>query len=220
MVKDYNFIYLFIGMLGILLAAPLVHVLGPGVAAFTVNASLLTALILGVWSLISNAKWFRAGIGLVVAAVVLTILTFVFESSVMFYLTLVVGLIFLTISIGIAFNSVFLGTVVDVNKIIGAVCIYLMIGIIWAIFYFFLNVLKPGSFSGITTTAMQEQLSEFMYYSFVTLTTLGYGDIIPTEPLARTFSFLEAVLGQIYLTVLVAALVGMHISHRIHKRDH
>jgi len=220
MKKGYNFVYLFIGMLGILLAAPLVDLLGPVMAAVAVNASLLTALILGVLSLIGDAKWFRRGVGLVVAAVVLTILTFVFQSAVMFYLTLVVGLIFLSISIGIAFHSVFLGVRVDINKVIGAICIYLMLGIMWAIFYFFLNVFKPGAFSGLTAAAMQEQLSELIYYSFVTLTTLGYGEIVAVEPLARTLSYLEAVLGQIYLTVLVAALVGMHISHRAHKGDH
>ncbi|MEE9226447.1 MAG: potassium channel family protein, partial [Acidobacteriota bacterium] len=54
----------------------------------------------------------------------------------------------------------------------------------------------------------------FVYYSFVTLSTLGYGDITPVTPPARAFSFLEAVTGQLYLAVLIAGLVGIHISHR------
>ena len=51
------------------------------------------------------------------------------------------------------------------------------------------------------------------YFSFITLTTLGHGDIVPQSPVARTFATLEAVVGQIYLTVLVARLVGLHIVH-------
>ena len=53
---------------------------------------------------------------------------------------------------------------------------------------------------------------DFYYYSLVTLTTLGYGDITPLEPMARGLAALEAVIGPVYLTVLVARLVGMHIS--------
>ena len=52
--------------------------------------------------------------------------------------------------------------------------------------------------------------SHFLYYSFVTLTTLGYGDITPVHPVARMLSYLEAVIGQLYLAVLVASLVGRY----------
>ena len=51
-----------------------------------------------------------------------------------------------------------------------------------------------------------------MYFSFVTLTTLGYGDITPVNTFARTLAYLEAAIGQLYLTVLIASLVGIHIS--------
>ena len=59
-----------------------------------------------------------------------------------------------------------------------------------------------------------------LYYSIVTLTTLGYGDITPRTPPARMFAAMEAVTGQIYLTVLVARLVGMHIAHSTGRRTH
>ena len=55
--------------------------------------------------------------------------------------------------------------------------------------------------------------AEMVYYSFVTLTTLGYGDIVPVSPSARALATLEALTGQLYLTVLVARLVGLHITH-------
>ncbi|MCP4407905.1 MAG: two pore domain potassium channel family protein [Gammaproteobacteria bacterium] len=87
-------------------------------------------------------------------------------------------------------------------------------GIIWAIMYSFLNVLIPGSFSGLSVESEQGRLLEFIYYSFVTLTTLGYGDLLPVSPIARAFGYLEAVIGQIYVAVLIAGLVGIHVSNR------
>jgi len=67
------------------------------------------------------------------------------------------------------------------------------------------------------TTATNQYSDNFIYYSFVTLTTLGYGDIVPSSELARTVSWLEAVYGQIYLTVLIAQLVALYI---IHNKQH
>jgi voltage-gated potassium channel Kch len=64
---------------------------------------------------------------------------------------------------------------------------------------------------------IDEARSVFIYYSFVTITTLGYGDITPITGVARAFSMLEAIVGQIYLVVLVARLVGVNITQTINK---
>ena len=58
-----------------------------------------------------------------------------------------------------------------------------------------------------------------LYYSFITLTTLGYGDVVPVSAAARMFAAIEAVMGQLYLAVLVARLVGLHISHATMERS-
>ncbi len=58
-----------------------------------------------------------------------------------------------------------------------------------------------------------------IYYSFVTMTTIGFGDVVPTTPLARMCSVVQGISGQIYLTVLVARLVGLHIAEATVKRD-
>ncbi len=57
------------------------------------------------------------------------------------------------------------------------------------------------------------RVMQMRYFSFETLTTLGYGDIVPRSPAARMLATIEAVMGQIYLTVLIARLVGLHIAH-------
>ena len=99
---------------------------------------------------------------------------------------------------------------VDMNLINGAISVYLLIGVCFAHYYAMVFNLDPGSFRGIEE--VDAGGTSFVYFSFVTLTTLGYGDITPLTPWGGSFAILEAVVGQLYLTVLVARLVGMHIS--------
>lgn len=95
--------------------------------------------------------------------------------------------------------------------IYASVAVYLLIGLLWALLYAIFNFFAPGSFSAPDLPIDQQTLM-FAYYSFITLTTLGYGDITPLARWAVSLSALEAVIGQLYLAVLVARLVGMHIS--------
>lgn len=102
---------------------------------------------------------------------------------------------------------------VTLEVIIGAVTVYLMLGIIWSICYGFIETLFPGSFNFMRQDGMIEPYS-IIYFSFVTLTTLGYGDISPLTPVAQSLTLVEALVGQVYLVVLIAWLVGMHISEK------
>ena len=86
----------------------------------------------------------------------------------------------------------------------------------WVFFYALLNKIEPESFY-IGKSSMRDQRFILVYYSFVTLTTLGYGDITPLSSPASSFSILEAIVGQIYMTVLIARLVGIHISQSMKK---
>jgi hypothetical protein len=82
----------------------------------------------------------------------------------------------------------------------------------------FTNMAIPDSFHGLTSTAIGAQFSELMYFSFVTITTLGYGDLIAVKPLARTVAFLEAIVGQFYVAMLVAWLVSMYLFEKNQHR--
>ena len=104
---------------------------------------------------------------------------------------------------------------VNRDKIIGAVCVYLFMGIVFTQIYLLLHLYIPNSFAinavpsigGVTSVKVTEDA--LFYFSFITLTTVGFGDITPTSGPSASFSVLEALSGQIYLTVLVARLVGM-----------
>ena len=101
---------------------------------------------------------------------------------------------------------------VTTDTINGAICTYLMIGLTWASLFSVIESIHPGSFD-FSQPQTSSADATFLYYSFTTLTTLGYGDIAPMTAPVRALSFLEAIIGQIYLTVLIARLVGLHIVH-------
>ena len=103
------------------------------------------------------------------------------------------------------------------DVIAGAICGYFLIGLMWASFYAILESLQPGSFS--IPEHISKESSSFTYYSYVTLTTLGFGDITPITNQARSLSILEAIMGPIYLAILVARLVAMQITQSMRKES-
>src|SRR5262249_10358131 len=104
---------------------------------------------------------------------------------------------------------------VTADKIYGAICVYLLIGLTWGFMFLTLEGCQPGSFvfGQARLSGIEKDPATLVYFSFVTLSTVGYGDITPLSPPARSFAFMEAIIGQIYLAVLVARLVGLHIAY-------
>ena len=126
------------------------------------------------------------------------------------------GVLFLAFTVIIILTFIFREREVTVNVIYSSIVVYLLIAIMWAFVFSVLENIHPGSFK-IGKDQIEAGRTLFIYYSFVTITTLGYGDITPITPIASSFSFLEAVIGQLYLVILVARLVGMHIAQSINK---
>ncbi len=103
---------------------------------------------------------------------------------------------------------------VDANTLFAAINAYLLIGLTFAFGYMVVDALVPGSFDHdqILMGDANEAFESFLYFSYVTLTTLGFGDITPQSLEAGAFVYTEAIIGQLYLAVLVARLVGMYKS--------
>lgn len=95
------------------------------------------------------------------------------------------------------------------HRIQGAVAAYLLLGVLWAHAYALVASVRPGAFSGSLSAA--DGPRAFFYLSFVTLTTVGYGDILPVHPVARSLAMLEAVTGPLYLAILIARLVSLSV---------
>jgi hypothetical protein len=104
---------------------------------------------------------------------------------------------------------------VTFHRVQGAVLLYLNFALFFFAIYRLLNTLMPGAFSGLPPTGAEHGSgAALLYFSFSTLTTLGFGDITPLHPLARTLANLEAVIGQLYPVTLLARLVSLELEHR------
>ncbi len=102
---------------------------------------------------------------------------------------------------------------VTLELLLGAINIYMMVAIGFAFAYALIERLQPGSFTGLEEFLNHpSDVLYFLYFSFVTITTLGYGDISPLTSYGMTASYLESVFGQLYLAILVARLVSMYLA--------
>jgi len=134
------------------------------------------------------------------------------------------GAAYLVVVIGMMLRHIFSHEKVTMNTISAALCVYLLLGVTWALVYSLIDLADPNAFhfalrSGAEGAAVRPVLqfgsgdtASAVYFSFVTLCTLGYGDIVPKSPTAEMAAISEAIVGQLYLTVLVARLVGLHIA--------
>jgi Ion channel len=106
-------------------------------------------------------------------------------------------------------SQIFRTGIVTSARVQGAIAVYLLLGLGWAHCYHIANRLIPGSFHSSVGSFFS--VVEWYYYSFATLTTLGYGDIVPIKPVSRSLAIGEALTGQLYLTVLIARLVALEV---------
>jgi len=217
--KRANFIYMLAALLAFLILSPLAQIFFPENASIIINFTFTLTIVIGVWSLIDDRKWFLFGLGLAAFSFLLSLLEFFYSSQSIYIASILVLLFFLINSLVLAIKHILFGPKIDANKIVGSITIYLLIGIIWALLYGLVEVLIEGSFSGNLLSVGGSQFWDLIYFSFVTLTTLGYGDILPMNTYARTLAYMEAIVGQFYIAILVASLVSAHLHDRQFKKD-
>lgn len=170
----------------------------------------LGVLLVGTLAVEARRHWrWIAGI-LAVAAATLQILWFVPGSPIDVEWRLGLSVAFLGVTTFLILKDVLTARVVTGDTISGAVCAYLLIGILWGLLYAWIRIREPAAFSTGEVAGRATLDEPMIYFSFVTLTTLGYGDIQPIDHAARTLALLEAITGQVYLVVLVARLVSLH----------
>ena len=209
-----NFYFLFGGLLLLLLAEPLLlQVWGEGaVGRPLLQLAFALTLALGVWSLRESRRWFRVALALVALDFACALLFAATGRSELGLLNAALMGGFCLVSVWIALRAVLAGGPVTPSRLAGAACVYLLLGVLWALAYSVVDVLAPGAFNVARAADLRYEMVHLIYFSFVTLTTVGYGDVTPVHPLARTLAYLEAAAGQLYLAVLVASLVGRHAA--------
>jgi hypothetical protein len=130
------------------------------------------------------------------------------------------GIVFFGYVIALVLASVFRDSRrVSADTICGALSVYLLLGLLWAFAFALLESAAPGSFSGVDDGASFTRYKRFLGFSFVTLTTLGYGNVVPLTPRADALAVSNAIVGQLYLTVLVARFVALNLIHGAEDRE-
>jgi hypothetical protein len=224
---EFSYRRLFGGRYGALLASLLLLLIfSPFLTEQTTRSGVLDVLLsavmlTGIYAAGRLRKSFTVGLGLVVPTLATHwgVHFFPYRAGIALHYTLMILLLLYTMTI--ILSAIISDVRVTLETIKGAVCVYLLLGLIWVFVFGLIDLSDPGSFR-ITPgpdsrktgfLLIREMFPQVAYYSFSTLTTLGYGDIVARSAPAQTFSYLEAIAGQIFLTVLVARLVGMHISN-------
>ncbi len=112
-------------------------------------------------------------------------------------------------TVGLMLKRILQAQVVDFDVLCSAVAVYLLIGVTWALTYIAIDILDPTAFEQLAVSAWAGG-TDYVYFSFVTLTTLGYGDISPDGNFVRIWAVLEAGVGVLYLALLIARLVSLY----------
>ena len=184
-----------------------------------IQAATVTTLLLAAWGDRANRSRMTVSLAIMLIMCIVVVLGFALDMAGLNMAHLLILLCFLVWVTWQSWHQVFFTGAIDLNKIIGAICIYLLMGLIWAVLYLFIAENVPDSFNGLVQAPWLENLATATYFSFVTITTLGYGDIVPIAPASRSLATLQAVVGQLYLTVIVARLVGLHVVESTEPSD-
>ena len=123
------------------------------------------------------------------------------------------SIVVLSILAALVLSQVFREGPITAYRIQGAVVVYLLMGLVWAAAYELVQHVSPGAFQ-FAQGAPSGATRGLVYFSFVTLTTVGYGDVTPLHPMARSLAIGEALTGQLYPAILITRLVSMQISSR------
>ncbi len=203
-----NFIFFTISLVILLLASSLTHILPAGLGSLCTHILTLATFVVAYITLSFGPNWHRfVGTLVVLAVLANTVGEFVHRPTGELSRHLL-ALIFFT---GAAYNAahqVLLSRQVKTNVIVGAMAIYLLLGLGWASLYALVLLFEPQALDGVRIVDGVSDFPHLLYFSYVTLTTLGYGDVTPAIPLTRTLAYLEAITGTFYLAIVVASLIG------------
>ena len=212
--QDGNYTWLVVALMLLLVGIPVADYFDVISGSFARAFAFSILLGIGVLSLKGGGRIYPITMAIAVIGILLNIAAVNTDQPYLNYGAFLAIMSFLVITIFVTFRHVARFTDISSNRIVGAVGVYLSMGVLWAVAYTVIELVWPGSFSDFGTHVKGEWDSEWLYFSFVTMTTLGYGDIVPLSPIARLLAYLQAVFGQLYIAILIAGLVSAYISSK------
>ena len=206
-----HFIWLTLALVGLLISGAVSREISDNLTLQLFEFTSIALLMLSLLSFKTSHTWIKTFVIIVAIMLATVIVRGATKIPAFEYFYLGLMLAFLLAAAWLVASQVLLTGSIDFNKIVGAVALYLILGLIWSIFYVILLEFSPQALKGIEAGNWYDNMPSTTYFSFVTLTTLGYGDISPVKPIAEVLVILEAVMGMFYLAVIVASLV---VSYR------
>jgi hypothetical protein len=210
--SENRFLILLAAILAMILVAPALQHLQRGrLIALLFGAAIPLA---GIYSVSDSRRHMRVAVALMVPAVLASVARQGVETPILEWVGLIFPFAFYAYATRIVGASVFRSREVTADTLAGAACVYMLLGILWWYLYTAAAWIEPASFAGgawmeTGDTARQGTL---LYFSYVTLTTLGYGDLTPVTAQARSLVIVEAVTGVLYLAIVIARLVGLYMA--------
>jgi len=205
--RKYDNYILFFSLIGVLFLLPFVNAMP--FLRFALVGQYTFVMFYLVFSARHTRSLYFIDIAFVVPTLLATWLDSIYQNNYTFvasYLTMMVFFLYLQFLI---VRQMMHAHKVDMNTIFGAMNIYLVAGLIWAYAFILLNHFDGNAFHMPNYELLNKEVELFTYYSFTTLTTLGYGDIVAESAQARMLSVLEAVFGQLYLAIVISKLVSI-----------
>ena len=216
--RKNNFAYLFASLLLFLLTAAVVAEFSNLFSKGAFSLIIVLMLITSIRTLHTDTTWKRIVFVLLPVFIILNILEHFFSGKLYLFLVLATLLVFFIGIVAKAFRQVLFEGDIDANKLIGSLTLYMMLGLIWTVIYMIILLFDPTAFSGIEIHSWQAGFSRMAYYSFITLTTLGYGDILPKNHIAEFFAYMEAVIGVFYMAIIVSSLISLRLAALQHGK--
>ena len=194
----------------VVVGAPVVRLGAPG--RLIIDVALAALLLTGV-AAVAQGRVMRRLLGALAAATLLARFAYVLDADFGDRLPgAVTAVVFFGLLSFVVARRVFRAGEVDVHRILGAVALYLLLGLTWAFGYETLALIDREAFSyTVPPASAVERTSDLLYFSFVTLTTVGYGDVTAVHPLARSLAMSEALAGQLFIAVTLARLVALEV---------
>ena len=205
---------------GVLLVVLLIlSVVGPAVhaetAGYGVEFFFDLVLVTGAYSAAWQSKHRLPFLALTVTTLVVRWTDMALDHTGFSLISVVLVVAWLVYAVGLIMVALFRMPDVNTNTILGAIVAFLLAAVAFSGVFELIELLQPGAFSGLPASGLQPDIEHaLLYFSFVSITTMGYGDILPVSALARSFASLEGVFGTLYLAVMIARLVGLHSRRR------
>jgi hypothetical protein len=203
--------YLFPAIVLLLVTQPVLGSLS-STASGLLAIPLTVTLVAGIWSLDRGTLWFRAALGLGLFALGAMALRERVPGVVLPGMAVLAALGVIAVVLGVRW--LFASVQITVESLLAALSVYLLMGITFGLVHAFFFLHDPSAYRGVSPAGRSAEIAELMYFSLTTLTTTGYGDIVPAHPVTRLLCNVEAVVGQMYIAVLVAMLVSSYAAGR------